>query len=338
MKIVFYSRLFFPAQGGSVSIVDQLAEAWTALGHEVVVVTPTVCEGEAHSDEDSFPYRLQRQADFRALWSSLRDCDVFVSMEVSLKALFPALLLGKKCIVTHQTWCWKASERKKLALARRAQQFVLPLVIQVPCSEAIGQNWGGRYQVIGNPYREQLYVNQGQPRTVDFCFVGRLVADKGVDLFLQALLLQKEGGWQGRALIVGAGPERSAYEQLANELGLAEVVTFTGWQSPAETVILLNQSRILVVPSRWEEPFGMVAVEGLACGCRLIVSSGGGLPDAAGPFSAAFENGNLAQLGELMSMALAQGTRSAAEEREVALHLENFRLERVAKSYLELLR
>ena len=45
----------------------------------------------------------------------------------------------------------------------------------------------------------------------------------------------------------------------------------------------LNQSEILVVPSLWSEPFGIVALEGLACGCALLASDAGGLPDAVGP-------------------------------------------------------
>ena len=44
----------------------------------------------------------------------------------------------------------------------------------------------------------------------------------------------------------------------------------------------LNRHEIMVVPSRWNELFGVVALEGMACGCAMLVSDGGGLPDAVG--------------------------------------------------------
>ena len=44
----------------------------------------------------------------------------------------------------------------------------------------------------------------------------------------------------------------------------------------------MSKAAIVVVPSRWEEPFGMVALEAMACGAALITTRCGNLPSVAG--------------------------------------------------------
>jgi glycosyltransferase involved in cell wall biosynthesis len=52
-------------------------------------------------------------------------------------------------------------------------------------------------------------------------------------------------------------------------------VDFVGTKTDHELVKLLNTHQIMVVPSLWNEPFGLVALEGVACGCVLSVPSEG---------------------------------------------------------------
>ena len=60
-------------------------------------------------------------------------------------------------------------------------------------------------------------------------------------------------------------------------LGLERQVEFTGVLQGETLVRTLNAHRIMVVPSRTPEPFGVVALEGIACGCVVVGSEGGGL-------------------------------------------------------------
>ena len=55
-----------------------------------------------------------------------------------------------------------------------------------------------------------------------------------------------------------------------------------------DVVALLNRHLIIVVPSRWQEPFGLVALEGIACGCVALGANCGGLPNAIGGAGATF--------------------------------------------------
>ena len=191
--------------------------------------------------------------------------------------------------------------------------------------------------VIPNPYRDDLFRlrNRG-PRRWAVGFLGRLVSDKGADLLLEALALLPPELADGRVAIIGGGPEQPALEARAADLGLAGRVDFLGAHRDAALGDLLNQVEILVVPSRWAEPFGIVALEGLACGCALVVSRLGGLPEAAGPAQAVFENDDVAGLRDRLAELLADPARRAAAAEAGLRHVAGFTAERIAARYLAL--
>lgn len=315
-------------------IVDQLAEAWSGFGHEVTIFTPLGTDDE--EADAHLRYRVLRGQTTRALLREISQADLVVSMEVSLRAFIPSLLLAKRSLVTHQTWYYKELPGRRLNLHRQVQRFFAHRVAQVACSRPIGENWGGQFHCVGNPYRESVYAITDQVREYDFCFVGRVIYDKGPDLLIAALAEMRASGWSGKAAIVGEGDLVDELKEASERAGLADSVSFTGWLGGVELAQILNRSRVLVVPSRWEEPFGMVAVEGLACGCRVVVSSGGGFPEAAGELGYVFPNGDLKMLLAQMQLALQDGGYSAQELTELGVHLKKFEVNSVAKRYLSL--
>jgi glycosyltransferase involved in cell wall biosynthesis len=107
----------------------------------------------------------------------------------------------------------------------------------------------------------------------DVLFVGRLVASKGVQVLLEALAEIPEA----RAVIAGDGPARASLEGLAAKLGLASRVTFLGWIDPTRRASLLAGARVFVLPSLWDEPFGIVGVEALSAGVPVVASDVGGV-------------------------------------------------------------
>jgi glycosyl transferase family 1 len=60
------------------------------------------------------------------------------------------------------------------------------------------------------------------------------------------------------------------------------------------TVKVVTSTAESVVPSRCQEPFGLVALEGVACGCRAIVVADGGLAEAIGGLAVIFERASAA--------------------------------------------
>ena len=107
-------------------------------------------------------------------------------------------------------------------------------------------------------------------------FFGRLIPQKGVDVLLRAFAALGEAHPTPRLVIVGDGGERAALEALAAHLGLAERVTFAGWQ--AEASRLMPAADVIVMPSRWEG-FGLVALEAMAAARPLVASRVSALPE-----------------------------------------------------------
>ncbi len=124
-------------------------------------------------------------------------------------------------------------------------------------------------------------------REPTFLFVGRAVADKGADAFVRAFatISPHLPGW--RAVLIGADrfrldspdtPFLSALRAAAQAAG----VTLGGHLPHAAVLAAMARAAIVVVPSRWQEPFGLTALEAIASGAALICAPFGGLPEVAG--------------------------------------------------------
>lgn len=105
--------------------------------------------------------------------------------------------------------------------------------------------------------------------------VGRMVEVKGFDLLLHAFATVDP---PHRLVLVGEGPERSALEALALELGIGDRVDFPGRLEGSEVLRVMQESNAVVVPSR-REAFGIVVLEAWTSGTPLIATSRGGPRD-----------------------------------------------------------
>ena len=118
-------------------------------------------------------------------------------------------------------------------------------------------------------------------------FVGRLVADKGADVFVEACaaVLPDLPGW--RAEMVGADrftPDSrpTPFTEQLHRAAAAAGVRLHGYMPHGNAMEQMSRAAIAVVPSRWPEPFGLTALEAMACGAALVCSRRGALPEVAG--------------------------------------------------------
>jgi glycogen(starch) synthase len=238
--------------------------------------------------------------------------------------------------VTHQIW-YENPGRPIKPLDRLKKFFTRFASANISCSRAVDQFLKLNAHVIPNPYDHRLFRRLPEvERDQDVVFLGRLVSDKGADLLLDALALLKAQGLTPSLTIIGSGPDLTALQEQTHRLDLPAQVHFAGPQSGEPLVQLLNRHRLMVVPSRWNEPFGIVALEGIACGCAIIGSSGGGLPEAIGPCGATFPNGETQALAKTLFAALSQPDPNWTDPSSVKCHLTTHQAENVAAAYMRI--
>ena len=84
---------------------------------------------------------------------------------------------------------------------------------------------------------------------------------------------------QARLVIAGDGRERAALERQVAERGLTGSVEFLGWVVPERIPALINSATVVAVPSRWREPFPIVAVQAAQMGRPVVSTRVGGMPE-----------------------------------------------------------
>ena len=108
--------------------------------------------------------------------------------------------------------------------------------------------------------------------------VGRLVPQKGIEHLIRAVPMIVRRFPEAKCIIVGEGWLRAHLEYVARSTGYQWKVKFTGFIPDSDLVALLKSADVLVVPSIYE-PFGIVALEGMATGVPVVASQVGGLSE-----------------------------------------------------------
>ncbi|HEY2293821.1 MAG TPA: glycosyltransferase family 4 protein [Thermoanaerobaculia bacterium] len=328
MRILIYSPAFLPKIGGLELNTANLAGELRRAGHEVTVVTTT-----PGSSLDQ-GYRVVRNPSAWELLRWVRWCDVFHQANVSLRGLWPLLLVRRPWVVSHHSWYCQSDGRItwRDRLKRRLLRFAAS---SIAVSQGVANDLATPSVVIPNAYRDNIFRRlEGVERSAELVFLGRLVSDKGMDILLAAMALLAGEGLRPRLDVIGSGPEAVPLRQQAARLGLNGQVRFLGVRTGEELVEILNRHRILVVPSRYNEPFGIVALEGIACGCLVVGSAGGGLKEAIGPCGDTFRNGDAADLARVLGHRLRHPELDAACQELGPAHLARHSTSGMAAAYL----
>ena len=140
-------------------------------------------------------------------------------------------------------------------------------------------------------------LNDPNRALVDLLYVGQLIRGKGVQLLLAAMARMKTP----RTLdIVGTGNMEPKLRALAAQLGIADRVRFNGFQSNPQD--WMRAARCVVVPSFWQEPYGLVAAEAVALGRPVVAFAIGGLPEACGGKATLVPPGDIAALADALEL------------------------------------
>ncbi len=130
-------------------------------------------------------------------------------------------------------------------------------------------------------------------------YAGGLLPEKGLDSLLRACT-RLDTRW--RLLLAGEGDEQSSLQQLADEMGIAPHVSFVGRVSSHEMADFYHQLDAFVLPSRstpnWQEQFGRVLIEAMACGVPVVGSDSGEIPNVIGDAGLVFPEDNVEELAQ----------------------------------------
>jgi glycosyltransferase involved in cell wall biosynthesis len=106
-------------------------------------------------------------------------------------------------------------------------------------------------------------------------YVGRLTAAKGVR---EAVKAWRRSGIDLPLVLAGTGPMRAELEALAAE-GQDPPLQVLGWVERERLSALYQRARALLLPSRWQEPFGIVGIEALSFGVPVVAWESGGVTE-----------------------------------------------------------
>jgi glycosyltransferase involved in cell wall biosynthesis len=166
-----------------------------------------------------------------------------------------------------------------------------------------------RRQIVPFPATIEAKRGSGHATRRRVVFAGRIVRQKGV-----AVLIRAAREVDGEFVICGDGRQLEEMRELAREMGVQDRVRFRGWLSSEQLAEEFANASIVVVPSLWPEPFGLVGIEALAAGRPVIASATGGIEDWLddGVSGICVKPGSVEQLARALNELLADPARQQA--------------------------
>jgi L-malate glycosyltransferase len=201
----------------------------------------------------------------------------------------PAVILGKKhkipVIITEHCTCFTRHKLGRLDILKAKfamNRSSMILTVSDDLKKHI-KSYGicNRFQVVPNVVNTELFhpvLNIDKRSTKRMLLVALLTPKKGVSYLLKALGELKDKRNDFVLGIIGDGPNRKEYEEMAEDLGLSGIVEFYGIRTKEEIAEFMRNCDFFVLPSLYET-FGVVYIEAMASGLPVISSKVGGVPE-----------------------------------------------------------
>lgn len=328
---------------------------------DVTLVTQTPADG---FDDSSLPFRVVRRPGFFELVALVRRADVLHLAGPALLPLALALVLRKRVVVEHHGYqaicpnglllyqptqsacpghfearryqkCWFCNTRDHSW--GRSIWMILSTFLRRSASKRAATNLAISGHVLRRlhlPRSEVAYygvqdladdlapLKRKAPFT--FAFVGRLVAEKGLVVLVEAAARLKTQGYLFRLKFVGEGPDRTRIEMAVRQFGLESEAQLLGFLKGDELAGALAEIDVVVMPSVMEETAGLAAIEHMMKGKVVIASEIGGLGEVVGDAGLKCRPGDVGSLADCMRRVLDQpqlATDLGRRARERALNL-----------------
>jgi glycogen(starch) synthase len=277
-SLLIVTPAFFPRKGGIETVCLLLARAFSKNGWRITVVTS---EHIAPGLSCYLDYKVIRNPTSSQLFRCYKSHQLVFIMQGMASLGWPSLLFRNRCLLSYHIFVsWKSRPSIISFLLGRIMRKV---IVSGACSRHLAKTLGNNICFLPNPYDDEVFkLSNKTTRVFDVCYVGRMIECKGVCVLLDALAVLDKQGIKLRCVLIGDGSDKRDFMLRTTTLGLQNSVEWKPTMNSVEIADILNHSKVLCVPSTWEEPFGIVALEGIASGCRVIASRVAGLPEAVG--------------------------------------------------------
>jgi glycosyltransferase involved in cell wall biosynthesis len=267
--------------GGHERLVYAFAEEYIKQGHEVTLLAGpgSYCSGETvtYGVNDLNRSKLQRAKEVFFVWRYLiRNKNNFdlVHNFGRLILLLPVLNSGTYKIMTYGRPVATSGIRKITALPNRNLTFTA-------CSNYCVStgNVAGKWQTVYNTIDFSLYrLNEKVADDAPLMFLGRLDKIKGVHTAINVAKTTNH-----KLIIAGNIPNTpdnyEYYKTQIEPLIDDNQIKYVGALNDTEKNHYLQKAKALLFPIEWEEPFGMVMIEAMACGTPVIAFKRGSVPE-----------------------------------------------------------
>ena len=175
-------------------------------------------------------------------------------------------------------------------------------------------------------------VQRAQAPEPEIVFVGRVNRGKGLGVAIEALARVRAGRQPEARLVVIGREEQPDYatemRALAARRGLDGAVSWRGQLGPEQAAATLAGAQAMIVPSTWEEPFGLVAIEGALARVPVVASDIGGIGEGLhdGEHALLFEPGDPAAAAAALERILGEPEATAARVERARVRAEAFRI------------
>lgn len=262
--------------GGAERLASDLIDEYVKLGHHVVLIAngdssqPNVSKRFLWPASESVGIRNVIKNGFFLRSIYLREKPDIIHSFSRLLYHYPLVFSRAKFvkrygrfISRHSTWLARLVFGRRLLLVSATKHMLNHLKRK------------SEWKVVPNFINTDYYINPPDSRREGFSFIGRIEDIKGVHEAIQTAIALNE-----KLTIAGnIEPEHQVYFDSSVKPFLNDKIRYVGMVNNADKREILQSSKATLFPIKWEEPFGIVMIESMACGTPVIGFRRGSVPE-----------------------------------------------------------